>query len=113
MGKCTGVPVYPACYPSLIYHCAMVVILSSEFVNKPTARPDSRVGRCSLLAYRPDMSRRCAPSALLSGCSLRFFHSLSVLRLGKVRRRVGRFMRRCKLSSIIADIVRQWLENDS
>jgi hypothetical protein len=52
--------------------------LHSEVVNKPTARPASRVGRCSLLAYLPDMSRRCAPSALLSGCSLRFFHSLSV-----------------------------------
>ena len=53
---------------------------SSEVVKKPATRPDSGVGRCSLLAYRSDMSRRCALSAWLSGRSRRFFHNLSVVR---------------------------------
>ncbi|MGF1615537.1 MAG: DnaJ C-terminal domain-containing protein, partial [Gammaproteobacteria bacterium] len=39
----------------------------SEVVKKPATQPDSGVGRCSLLAYLSDMSRRCAPSAWLSG----------------------------------------------
>ncbi|MBI2308298.1 MAG: alkyl hydroperoxide reductase subunit F [Rhodocyclales bacterium] len=47
-----------------------------RLVNKSTARSDCFVGRCSLLAYPIDMSRRCAPSASHSDRSLRFLHKL-------------------------------------
>ena len=56
-------------------------------MNKSTARPDCCVGRYSLLAYLIDMSRRCAPSALHSGRSLRFLHRLSLLALWTVEAR--------------------------
>ncbi|MFZ0254179.1 MAG: type IV pilus biogenesis/stability protein PilW [Gammaproteobacteria bacterium] len=47
-------------------------------MNKLTAPLDSGVGWCLPLAYRANTSRGLAPSALLSGCSLRFLHHLSI-----------------------------------
>jgi hypothetical protein len=49
----------------------------SEPESKSAARPDSGVVRCSPLAYLSDMSRCCAPAALLSGRSRRFILRLS------------------------------------
>ncbi len=51
--------------------------VGSELVKKPAPQPDSGVGCCSLLAYLSDRSLGFAPSAWLSGCSLRSFDNLS------------------------------------
>ncbi|MGF1613781.1 MAG: type IV pilus biogenesis/stability protein PilW [Gammaproteobacteria bacterium] len=51
--------------------------MHSDVVKKPATRPDSGVGRCSLLAYLPVRSRGFAPSSGLSSRSRRFFPKLS------------------------------------